>query len=98
MPRAATSVATRTSARPLRNASSAVRRCACDRLPWMTTDEMPSSASWRLTRSLPCFVRQNKMSDPHLSTSSATAPRRRSRGTMRTMCSMFGASTAPLTS
>ena len=57
MPRAATSVATRTVARPERNALMARSRWPCVLLPWMETASKPSSTSPFISRSAPRLVR-----------------------------------------
>ena len=59
MPRASTSVATRTPVLPARNDSSARSRWFCLRSPWMGSHEIPALRRRRQHASTRCFVRQN---------------------------------------
>src|SRR5512144_2466342 len=57
MPRAATSVATRTANRPALKSASARTRCGWLLLPWIAVARIPSCSSCVASRFAPCLVR-----------------------------------------
>lgn len=61
IPRAATSVATRTRTLPFLKSSSARLRCPCDLSPWMASAVNPSILSAALSSSAPSLVLANTM-------------------------------------